>query len=126
MITTFDDMWYHEATDSEHVLWVKHEMNFRCPCGNHMVVEQEPRECKMCGRVYRLDTSLQCADPLDDQTLVEDSDLLLDWATRAYLQMYTPRYIVDHCRLFGNEQRAAELEILFRAAAARKRAKEAT
>lgn len=120
----FDDLWYHEATDSAHVVWVKHEMNFRCPCGNYMVVGQEPRKCISCGRVYRLDTSLQCHDPLNDQSLAEDADLLLDWTTRAYLALYTPRYLVDHCRLFGNEKRADELETLFRAAAERKRVKE--
>ena len=115
-----DDLWYSDVTGSAHVLWTKHSMNFRCPCGNYIGIEDAPKACGICGRVYQLSTALECSDPLNDLSLVEDSDLLLDWMTRAYLALYTPRYIIDHCRLFGNEKRADELYALFMAAVERR------
>jgi hypothetical protein len=61
-------------------------------------------------------------DPLEDYTLAQE--VHVDPILAYYLTIYTPRFLIDHCRLFGDDQRADQLERLFTLAAERKRARD--
>ena len=56
------DEWQHIKPTDTHILWTTGSANFACLCGNYIVVSTEPRPCKLCGRVYRVDVRVLVRD----------------------------------------------------------------